>query len=124
MSDEVRVPIRLNVKQPVDFSIRELEVIEVTAGKTTILEMEYNKGQPPVTDAQLRQMELEIYTDAEKTNRLSENDESNYTLTVDPLDDPNPNDDTIGKCRISFNLSNIIVTEETDLHVDVLVRQG
>lgn len=116
MSQEIRSPFVLRAKQARDFEITGLTEIEVVAGNEVYATINFNRGAPAVTNAQLQQMRLELFTDAEQTSRLNENDESNYRLRVEPIDDTS--------ARIAFQLYDVVITQDTNFYANFVTRQG
>jgi len=53
--------------------------IEVYIGQGIEFDVTFDRGGPPITEAQLRNSDLELFTDSNRMDRLDANDEDAYT---------------------------------------------
>ena len=81
MPDERLIPIQFSVvatSEPT-VTIDGDNTLEVYIGQGIEFDVSFDRGGPPITEAQLRNSRLQIFTDAARTNRLGADDENAYT---------------------------------------------
>lgn len=117
MSNLVETPIMFNVSQSRPFRILNLTEIDAVADNIYSLEIEFDRGIPAVTDAQIQAMDIELYTDAERTQRLGANEEDVYLMTVEPIAGTNT-------AILHFNLNGVTVAADEAYYAKLVVKQG
>ena len=118
MPEQHTISVQLDVVQPVATTIMidGDNVIEAVIGRSQEYDMTFTRGQPPITEAQLRNIELQLYTDSARTDRLGANDENAYLYEVREID----MDAGTAKLNVTVNTG---VSART-LYASILIEQG
>lgn len=88
MPDQRLIPIELSVvatSEP-SVTIDGDNDIEIYIGQGVEFDVTFVRGGPPITEAQLRNSQLQLFTDAARVNRLGASDEDEYTHEFRDID--------------------------------------
>lgn len=118
MSRERLIPIELNVMSTSapTLTIDDDNVMNVYIGEGIEFDVTFDRGGPPITEAQLRNAELQLFTDSARTDRLGADDEDAYTHEFRDIDM------AAGTAKINITI-NSGETART-LYAYLLVEQG
>lgn len=88
MPDQNLIPIQLSVMATSDptVTIDGDNTLNVYIGQGIEFDATFDRGGPPITEAQLRNSRLQLYTDSDRTNRLGADDENAYTHEFRDID--------------------------------------
>jgi len=117
MSTEREHPFVMNVVRERPATITDMSEITVTAGNVAYFDITFDRGAPALTNAQIQQMRLEIYTDAARETQLGRNEEQNYSITAEPTE----GEDAV---RVTFNLNDVVISSDTTLYPKLVFNQG
>lgn len=82
-SVERRISATINIVEKAPFSLQLPQGgLKVVAGASTTTIIPYTPGEPPIEDGELIRPDWDLYTDAARTQKLSEDDKANYQLTI------------------------------------------
>lgn len=90
--------------------------IEIYIGQGIEFDVTFDRGGPPITEAQLRNSQLELFTDANRVNRLGAEDEDAYTHEFRDIDME------AGTAKLNMTVDSS-VTART-LYANLVVEQG
>ena len=88
MPEQRQIPIQLSVVETSEptVTIDGDNVIEVYIGQRIEFDVTFTRGGPPITEAQLNNSQLQLFTDSERTDRLGADDENAYTHEFSDID--------------------------------------
>lgn len=118
MPDQRVIPIQLSVvatSEPT-VTIDGDNTLEVYIGQGIEFDVTFDRGGPPISEAQLRNAQLQLFTDSDRMDRLGASDEDDYTHEFRDIDM------TAGTAKILITI-NTGVTART-LYANLLVEQG
>ncbi|MYK36128.1 MAG: hypothetical protein F4036_00025 [Gammaproteobacteria bacterium] len=81
MPNENLIPIQFSIVETSDPSITidGDNSVEIYIGESIEFDATFERGGPPISEAQLRNSELQLFTDTDRTDRLGADDENAYT---------------------------------------------
>lgn len=81
MPEQNRIPIELVVTATSDPSVTidGDNSVNIYIGQGIEFDVTFDRGGPPITEAQLRNSDLELFTDSDRMDRLDADDEDAYT---------------------------------------------
>lgn len=118
MPQQHTIAVQFDVVQsaPPTITIDGDNVIEVVIGRSQEYDMAFTRGQPPITEAQLRNIELQLFTDAERLDRLGAEDEDAYAYEVRDID----MDAGTAKLNVTVNTG----VAARMLYASIIIEQG
>lgn len=97
-------------------TINDGNPLDIVVGQSVSFPMAFTRGHPPITEAQLRNLRVHLYTDSDRTDRLGMDDEEAYRYEVRDID-------------MSAGTATFRVTVSSDrspraLYPNVIIEQG
>lgn len=118
MPEQNLIPIELNVVATSDptITIDGDNTLDIYIGQGIEFDVTFTRGGPPITEAQLRNSRLQLYTDAARNNRLGADDENAYTHEFRDIDM------AAGTAKLMLTVNSGV--SAATLYADLLVEQG
>lgn len=118
MPEQNLIPIQFSIVETSDptVTIDGDNNIEVYIGQSIEFDVTFDRGGPPVSEAQIRNSELQLFTDADRSDRLGADDENAYTHEFREI-----NMET-GTAKINITINSGVLART--LYAYLLVEQG
>lgn len=118
MPDQRLIPIQLSVVETSEptVTIDGDNTLEVYIGQGIEFDVTFDRGGPPITEAQLRNSRLQLFTDSDRNNRLGADDENAYTHEFRDIDM------TAGTAKMLLTVNSGV--SAATLYAYLLVEQG